>query len=66
MRFARGAGEIGIQAGFATKLLPPKSVPHKAKASVAHVASAFANRLWRRRWKGHQRTAAVAYFVSQA
>jgi hypothetical protein len=30
MRFARGAGEIGIQAGFATKLLPPKSVPHKA------------------------------------
>jgi hypothetical protein len=45
MRFARGAGEIGIQAGFATKLLPPKSVPHKAKASIAHVASAFANTL---------------------
>ena len=45
MRFARGAGEIGIQAGSATKLLPPKSVPHKAKASIARVASAFANML---------------------
>jgi hypothetical protein len=66
MRFARGAGEIAIQAGFATKLLPPKSVPHKAKASVAHVAPAFANRLWRRSWKGHQLTAAVPDLVSQA
>jgi hypothetical protein len=45
MRFARGAGEIDIQAGFATKLLPSKSVAHKAEASIAHVASAFANTL---------------------
>jgi hypothetical protein len=45
MRFARGAGEIGIQAGFATKLLPPKSVPHEAKASISQVASAFAKTL---------------------
>jgi hypothetical protein len=45
MRFARGAGEMSIQAGFATKLLPPKSVPNKAKASIGHVASAFANTL---------------------
>jgi hypothetical protein len=45
MRLARGAAEMGIQASFATKLLPPKSVLHKAKASIAHIASTFANTL---------------------
>jgi hypothetical protein len=42
MRFARRAAQIVIQAGFAAKLLPPKSASDKAKATIAHVASAFA------------------------
>jgi hypothetical protein len=45
MRFALRAGQIVIQAGFAAKLLPPKSVSHKAKATIAHVAPAFSNML---------------------
>jgi hypothetical protein len=45
MRFARRAAQIVIQAGFAAKLLPPKSASDKAKATIAHVASAFANSL---------------------
>jgi hypothetical protein len=45
MRFARRAAQIVIQAGFAAKLFPPKSVSYKAKAAIAHVASALANSL---------------------
>jgi len=45
MRFARRPAQIVIQAGFAAKLLPPKSASDKAKATIAHVASAFANSL---------------------
>ena len=45
MRFARRVAQIAIQAGFAAKLLPSKSVSDKAKATIAHVTSAFANSL---------------------
>jgi len=43
--FGRRAAQIIIQAGFAAELLPSKSVPHEAKAAIAHVASALANSL---------------------
>jgi hypothetical protein len=45
MRFAHCVAQIAVQAGFAAELLPPKAVAHKAKATIAHVASAFANTL---------------------
>jgi hypothetical protein len=45
MRFARRAAQKVIKAGLAAKLLPPKSMSDKAKATIAHVASAFANSL---------------------
>jgi hypothetical protein len=43
MRFARCATQTVIQAGSAAKLPPPKSLSHKAKATIAHVAPALAN-----------------------
>jgi hypothetical protein len=45
MGFARCGTQMVVHAAFATKLLPPKSVPHKAKATIARVASALANSL---------------------
>jgi hypothetical protein len=43
--FVRRAAQIIIQASFAAEPLPSKSVPHEAKAAIAHVASALANSL---------------------
>ena len=45
MRFAHCVAQIAVQAGFAAELLPPKAVAHKAKATIAHVASTFTSML---------------------
>jgi hypothetical protein len=56
MRFLRDAAQIGFLAGFATELLPSKSMPHQSETSVAHVALTFPNSLGFRCCDRHQRT----------